>query len=290
MAALDRPIHINGAVGMTARENFRFLTRMAGFAERHKIAVSGDGEDTVLLGNGFGTNQECWRALLPWLETHGRVIRFDWAIHPDHFDVTRYSELDGFVDDMLAVIEATAVAPCVLIGHSMSAMIGMLATKREPSFFRRIAMIAPAPRYSRDSDYAAGFSIEEIEGLLDRISDDYLAWTAAFAPIAVGEATGAFVDDFREGLRAMRPDIAFTMARVLFSMDLRAGLGDYTTPTTIIQPIADPVVPVSIGRYLAECWPQAELNLIETTGHLPHVTAPDQVKRALTRVLSDCAT
>jgi len=260
-----------------------FLHRSRGFAAKHALTVTGEG-NAIVLGNGFGARQACWGALLPMLEAGHRVVRFDWAVDAQHFDTTRYSALDGYVDDLLAIVRAGAQEPCTLIGHSMSSMISMLAAKREPGLFRHIVMIAPAPCFIRDAGYDAGFTQSEIDALLEAISDDYLAWTAAFAPIAVGAHAEA-IDDFREELRALRPDIALTMAQLLFSMDLRPELADYRTPTTIIQPTADPVVPVAVGQYLAAQWPQAELVVIDSAGHLPHVTAPDKVAAVLARVL-----
>jgi sigma-B regulation protein RsbQ len=264
-----------------------FHLKSRDFAAKHAVTVSGQGESVVVLGNGFGTGQSCWAPLLPLLEPRHKVVRFDWAVGPEHFDSLRYAKFDGYVEDLLTIVKTQAKGACTLIGHSMSAMIGMLAAKREPDLFRHIVMISPAPRYIRDEGYDAGFTREEIDALLMAIGDDYLAWTAAFAPVAVGDPgkTGA-IADFRAGLRAMRPDIALTMAELLFTMDLRAELSDYRTPTTIIQPDADPVVPVTIGAYLAARWPQAELVVIESAGHAPHVTAPDKVGAILARVLA----
>jgi pimeloyl-ACP methyl ester carboxylesterase len=162
----------------------------------------------------------------------------------------------------------------------------MLAAKREPSFFKRIVMIAPAPCYVSHPDYAAGFSQEDIDALLDHIGDDYMAWIAAFAPVAVGDVQQQdVVDDFQRSLTAMRPDIALTMARIIFSMDLRAQLDGFDTPATIIQPSGDPVVAVSVGHYLAQRWPQAQLEIIKSAGHLPHLTAPQKVIEVLERIL-----
>ena len=156
------------------------------------------------------------------------------------------------------LFQGTASKPCTLIGHSMSAMIGMLAAKRQPAFFKRIVMIAPAPCYVRHPDYAAGFSQENIDALLDEIGDDYMAWLMAFAPVAVGDPRQQdVIDDFRRSLSAMRPDIALTVARLIFSMDLRPHLDSFGTMTTIIQPTGDPVAPIAIGQYLAQRWPQA---------------------------------
>ncbi len=271
---------------MASHSDYRLVARRAGFAQQMKITVSGAGEAAVLLGNGFGTDQRVWAKLLPWLEPRFRVVRFDWMIDPVHFDAACYASLDRFAEDMLAVVVSAGCAPCTLVGHSMSAMIGMLAAKRDPAAFRRIVMIAAAPCYVIDDDYPVGLAADDIDALLDRIGDDYLAWCDDFSPVAVGRgAEPALVDDFRQSLRAMRPDVALSMARTVFLTDMRDRLSGYATPTVLIQPSDDPIVPVAAGEYLARCWPHARLELIEASGHLPHLTAPDTLRAALARAL-----
>ena len=273
---------------MQERYDFTLCRRTADYKKAHAIEVSGNGDHTIVLGNGFGTDKSSWRELTPWLEARHRLVRFNWAVTPEHFDSVRYGSLDGYCDDLLAIVGGTTSKLCTLIGHSMSAMIGMLAAKRQPGFFRRIVMIAPAPCYVRHPDYAAGFSQENIDALLDQIGDDYMAWLMAFAPVAVGDPQQQdVIDDFRRSLSAMRPDIALTMARLIFSMDLREHLDGFITTTTIIQPTGDPVAPIAIGQYLAQRWPQARLEIIESAGHLPHLTAPRAVIEVLERALTE---
>lgn len=84
----------------------------------------------------------------------------------------------------------------------------------------------------------------------------------------------------------MRPDVALSIAQMLFRLDLRDQLSGYAAPTMLIQPSDDPVVPVAVGEYLARRWPQARLEIIDASGHLPHLTAPEAVIAVLERVLS----
>ncbi|RBP11919.1 pimeloyl-ACP methyl ester carboxylesterase [Roseiarcus fermentans] len=268
--------------------DYRYLSRSAGFLAKMKVTITGAGAETVLLGNGFGTDQRVWTSLLPWLERRYRTVRFDWAVDPVHFDAARYARLESFAEDLLAIAAAIRATPCTLIAHSMSAMIGVLAAEREPTAFRRVVMIAAAPRYIVDDDYPGGFTAAEVDTLLERMGEDYLAWAEAFSRVVVGpDHDLALVDDFRRSVCAMRPDVALSMAQTLFQMDLRDRLAGYATPTTLVQPTADPVVPVAVGEYLARQWPQARLEIIDASGHLPHLTAPQSVIAALEGALPD---
>lgn len=254
--------------------------------DRLRITVSGSGPRTVVLGNGFGTTQAVWRRLLPWLEARARVVRFDWPIDPGHFDHQRYSSLDAYATDLLAVIAETSAAPCILIGHSMSGMIGMLAGKARPEAFEKIIMINPSPRYINDDTYHGGFSQEDVSALIKAVSDNYLAWVENFAPAMVGADAGSpEVQEFADGLLGMRPDVAMSMAVTLFQSDLRDRLEGFSVPTAIIQSTHDPAVPVAVADYLHRHWPNSRVIPLEASGHLPHLTCAPRLKDALAPLL-----
>lgn len=268
---------------MTAPE---LRARDPAFLAALNIRDSGQGRVPVVLANGFGTDLTFWDQVLPWLEQRFRVIRFDWIIDPRHYDTNRYASVDGFADDLLAVLMALNLPPCLYVGHSMAGMVGMVAAKRAPERFRAMTMLAPSPCYTNHPGYRGGFDPAQIDGLLKALGDDYLAWAASFSPQAVAApADGPEVAEFTRTLTAMRPDVAFAMALTVFKMDLRDRLDGFAVPTTIVQTRDDIAVPVAVAEYLCERWPQARLEMIETAGHFPHLTAPAQLIAILARCL-----
>jgi sigma-B regulation protein RsbQ len=254
--------------------------------DRLHITESGDGERALVLANGFGTTQSVWASITPWLEERFRVIRFDWPVEPQHYDHTRYGEIDAYAEDLLGVIVEMAASPCVLIGHSMSGMISMLAGSAKPSAFERIVMINPSPRYINDEGYVGGFSPEEVSTLIGSLSRNYFGWVAGFAPSAAGPEVERWqIEEFVRGLRAMRPDVAMSMATTLFGSDLRQRLSRFTVPTAIIQSTHDPIVPVDVSRFLHQQWPNSRVLLMEMEGHLPHLTHAPLLLEALDQIL-----
>lgn len=261
---------------------YDLLSRMRDLPERYHLTISGAGEQSVVLANGFGTNQNLWQGVLPWLESRFRVVRFDWVIDPPHFDTARYATLDGFAEDLLAILVASDATPCLYVGQSMGAMAGMLAAKRRPDFFRTMVMLAPSPCFINQPGYVGGFDQGEIEGLLKQMAADYMEWVKAFSPLVVAQKPGdRAATEFARCLLGMRPDVAFSMALTVFKMDLRDRLGGFSIPTTIVQTKHDMAVPLEVAHYLRDHWPQARLEVIEAEGHLPHLTAPDEVVRVL---------
>jgi pimeloyl-ACP methyl ester carboxylesterase len=266
--------------------SLEILARTRDFKTRLRITESGQGTQTIVLANGFGTNQSMWLRVLPWLEQRYRVIRFDWVIDPYHFDTARYGTIQGFVDDLLAVLMATETDRCVYVGHSMACMVGMLAAMKSPRKFRQMVMLAPSPCYTNQPDYTGGFAPEDIDALLRELGGNYLQWVNAFSPMAVAApADRPEVAEFNRSLLAMRPDVAFTMALTVFKLDLRDHLDGFDIPTTIVQTRNDIAVPLAVAEYLHQCWPQSRLEVIEASGHFPHMTAAPKLIEIFERVL-----
>ena len=93
------------------------------------------------------------------------------------------------------------------------------------------------------------------------------------------------MQDYKTGHMIGSTPRSMTIAQLIFRMDMRARLDGFTVPTTIIQPRHDPAVTVEIGQYLAARWPQARLEVIDAAGHLPQMTDPEILIKALERAL-----
>jgi sigma-B regulation protein RsbQ len=102
----------------------------------------------------------------------------------------RYQGLAAYARDVLDLIEELDLEDVVFVGHSVSAMIGVLAANRAPERFGALVLVSPSPRYIDDENYAGGFTHADIEGLLATMDESYLGWSAAMAPVIMGNATG----------------------------------------------------------------------------------------------------
>jgi sigma-B regulation protein RsbQ len=161
-------------------------------------------------------------------------------------------------------------------------MIGLLAAIEEPERFRKLMLLGASPRYLNDGDYRGGFEQADIDGLYEAMAANYHAWVSGFAPFAMGNADKPeLARHFAETLSEIRPDIALAVARIIFQSDHRADLGKLTVPTLVVQSMSDAAVPMAVGEYLASHIPNAELLVLDATGHLPHLSAPDAVTAAI---------
>lgn len=114
------------------------------------VKVVGSGERILVLAHGLGTDQSAWHLIWPNFTTHYRVILYDLvcagSVNPDYFDFHRYTTLDAYVDDLVNILDTLGVDRCAYVGHSVSAMIGILAAIRRPELFTKLILIGASPR------------------------------------------------------------------------------------------------------------------------------------------------
>jgi sigma-B regulation protein RsbQ len=258
---------------------------------RNSVTVTGrpDGPPMVF-AHGFGCDQQMWRLVAPAFEPTFRVVLFDHVgaggADPAAYDAVRHGSLDGYAQDVVEVVEALDLPPVVFVGHSVSAMIGVLAAAERPELFDRLVLVGPSPRYVDDGDYHGGFSQEEIDELLETMDGNYLGWSQHIAPVIMGVPDRPELgEELASSFCRSDPGIARRFARTTFLSDNRGDLHRVTTPALVLQSREDAIAPPEVGRYVADALPRAELVVLDSTGHCPNLSAPDQVVGAVRRYL-----
>ncbi|OMP01827.1 sigma factor sigB regulation protein rsbQ [Corchorus olitorius] len=257
--------------------------------EAHNVKVLGSGERIIVLAHGFGTDQSLWKHLVPHLVDDFRVVLYDnmgaGTTNPEYFDFNRYATLEGYAYDLLAILEELRIESCVFVGHSVSAMIGAVASISRPDLFSKIIMISGSPRYLNDVDYYGGFEQEDLDQLFEAMGSNYKAWCSGFAPLAVGgDMESVAVQEFSRTLFNMRPDIALSVAQTIFQSDMRQILNLVTVPCHILQSMKDLAVPVVVSEYLHQnLGGESIVEVMSSDGHLPQLSSPDIVIPVLLR-------
>jgi sigma-B regulation protein RsbQ len=264
--------------------------------KRNNVQVHGTGPTTLVLAHGFGCNQNMWQYLRPLFADQYRIVTFDLVGSGGSdgaaYSRTKYGALHGYADDLLEVIDAFCVGPCIYVGHSVSAMIGMLAAIRAPQRFAAQVMLGPSPCYLNDCDdnYTGGFTRADLDELLDAMSSNYLGWSSSMAPTLMGVVNGPGLgSELTASFSNSDPAIARHFAEVTFLSDHRADLPRSSTPTLILQSTQDPVVPVGVGTYLHQHIANSTLAVIENVGHYPHMSAPRVSAAAMSAFLQQRA-
>lgn len=256
---------------------------------RNRVRVSGRADGpVVLLAHGFGCDQNMWRLVVPALERDFTVVLFD-HVGSGRSDLSawtaeRYSGMDGYVEDVLEICHELGRGPVTFVGHSVSAMMGVLAAIREPERFAGLILLAPSPCFIDDpaDGYRGGFTAEDIDELLESLDANYLGWSGAMAPVIMGNPERPELgEELTTSFCATDPDIARVFARVTFLSDNRTDLPKVRVPALVAQCSSDAIAPPEVGAFVHAQIKGSRLVTLNATGHCPQLSAPEETARAI---------
>ena len=259
--------------------------------QRNNVRISGNGPKTMLFAHGFGCDQNMWRHMTPAFEESYRVVLFD-HVGAGNSDITsynreKYGTLDGYAVDVLEICDELRLKDVIFVGHSVSAMIGVLAARRQPQRFDALVLVGPSPRYINDDGYTGGFSRGDIEELLESLDSNYLGWSTAMAPAIMGNGDRPELGaELANSFCRTDPDIAAHFARVTFLSDNRQDLSAVDVPTLILQCTDDIIAPRSVGEFVQARMPRSELVYLNAVGHCPNLSAPVETTAAMKEFLA----
>ena len=253
---------------------------------RHNVKVRGSGQRAMVFAHGFGCDQNMWRWVAPDFEDAFRVILFDHVGAGGSdlaaYDPEKYATLDRYAEDVVEICRELRVTQGVFVGHSVSAMIGVLAAKRDPELFTDLVLVGPSPRYIDDGAYVGGFSEAQIHELLEFLDNNHMGWSQAMAPVIMGNPNRPeLTDELTNSFCRTDPEIAKAFARTTFLSDNRADLEGVTTRTLVLQCSEYVIAPKVVGEYVHRKVPNSQLVLMKATGHCPNLSAPEETISAI---------
>jgi sigma-B regulation protein RsbQ len=239
-----------------------------------------------MFAHGFGCDQNMWRHVSPAFEDRFQTILFDHVgaggSDLKAYHSKKYSTLAGYADDVVEIGNELGLKETIFVGHSVSAMIGLLASFRAPGMFKSLVMVGPSPRYIDDEGYVGGFTEQQISELLEFLADNHMGWSTAMAPLIMGNADRPELgEELTNSFCRTDPDIAKEFARVTFTSDNRGDLAKVGIPTLILQCSEDVIAPTAVGEYMQKQMPNSKLVVLKATGHCPNLSAPDEVISAM---------
>ncbi|ANF97040.1 alpha/beta fold hydrolase [Paenibacillus bovis] len=269
---------------------------MSTIRSRNNVKVTGNGSQPIVFAHGFGCDQSMWRFVAPAFEKNYRVILFDHIGSGKSdllaYDNDRHGRLTGYAEDLLQICDDLQLEDPIFVGHSVSGMIGLLASLRRPDYFKHLILIAPSPRYINDlPDYIGGFEQQDIEELLSLMQQNHLGWARFLAPIIMGNpGQPELTAELHESFCVSDPMIIQQFAQITFMSDYRAELQHVTAPALILQCDQDYIAPLEVGAYMHQQMPHSIFQLMEATGHCPHMSHPDETISLIEEYLAQSVT
>ncbi len=250
----------------------------------------------MLFAHGYGCDLAMWRLVAPSFADDHRVILFDHVgfggSDLSAWDPERYATLHAYASDVLDIIRELDLHDVIYVGHSVAAMIGVLAAIQQPERFDRLVLVTPSARYIDDPDagYVGGFSREDIDELLDTLDGNHLGWSAGMAPVIMGNPDRPELGaELTASFCRTDPRVASVFARATFLSDNRADLASLTVPALVLQCSQDSIAPDGVAQYIVDHVRDAELVTLAATGHCPNLSAPAETTEAIRRYLPAAA-
>jgi sigma-B regulation protein RsbQ len=253
---------------------------------RNNVQVRGSGSQAIVFAHGFGCDQHMWRFVAPAFEEDFKTVLFDHVgaggSDLSAYAPAKYASLSGYADDLVEICRDLGLISAVFVGHSVSAMIGALASLKAPELFESLVMVGPSPRYINDGQYVGGFTADQIDELLDFLADNHMGWSAAMAPTIMGNADRPeLAAELTNSFCRTDPEIAKAFARVTFMSDNRADLHKVATRTLVLQCSEDIIAPKEVGEYVHQNLMDSTLVFMQATGHCPNLSAPEETIAAI---------
>ena len=264
----------------------RGFTLAVDFIKRNNVHISGHGPLAMIFSHGFGCDQNMWRYVAPSFEDGFRTVLFDHVgaggSDLSSYEPAKYRDLDGYAADVIELCNALDLGGAVFVGHSVSAMIGILAAIQSPGLFSKLVLVGPSPRYIDDSGYVGGFSEGQINELLEFLDTNQMGWSQAMAPAIMGNPDRPELsEELTNSFCRTNPDIAKQFARATFLSDNRDDLQRVTTPSLILQCSEDVIAPLDVGNYVHRHLVGSEFKMLRATGHCPNLSAPEETIAAI---------
>ena len=253
---------------------------------RNNVKLRGAGPRAMVFAHGFGCDQNMWRFVAPAFEKDFRTVLFDHVgaggSDLSAYEPEKYSNLAGYADDLVEIGRTLGISGAVFVGHSVSAMIGVLASLKDPDLFETLILVGPSPRYIDDGAYVGGFAQGQVDELLEFLADNYMGWSATMAPAIMGNPDRPELgEELVNSFCRTDPEIAKAFARVTFTSDNRADLPKVKARTLVLQCSEDIIAPPQVGEFVRDNIPGSELVILKATGHCPNLSAPEEVISAM---------
>ncbi len=258
---------------------------------RNNVVVKGSGKQALMFVHGYGCDQNMWRFVTPAFENEFKVILLDHVgaggSDSTAYSFEKYDKLEGYADDIIELSEELELEEIIFVGHSVSALIGLIASIKAPNLFKAMILVGPSPCYINDGDYTGGFTREQIDELLEALDNNHLGWSVSMAPVIMGNPDRKELgEELANSFCKMDPAIAKQFARTTFLSDKREILPHIKTPTLILQCSNDVIAPQEVGNYMNQHIAGSKLVIMEATGHCPNLSAPQETISHIKQYLS----
>lgn len=256
--------------------------------QKNNVNIAGkrDAGQAMVFVHGFGTDQGAWHKIVPAFSQTYRIVLLDQigsgGSQSSAYSICNYLNLKPYADDLTDVLAHLDITNAVLVGHSVGAIVAVLAALQTPQRILKLVLLGANPRYLNEDGYTGGFARQDIDDIYREATQSYPDWLASFASAAMANPDRPeLARYFAKCLNSYPPEWLLTVLCSVLQTDYRQEIGQLEIPAQIIQSRNDPFVPLATAEYMQSRIKHSVLQVIDADGHFPHLSAAEQVIAAM---------
>ena len=232
--------------------------------QRLYYRMAGNGPPLVLV-HGYGVSGQMWNRSIPYLAGQRQVFIIDLPGH-GRSKLSGAWRLRAIAPLLAQWLQAMALPPVALAGHSMGGAIATHLVAHAPDLVERLVLVN-----------AACLPLDKaLPMMMTRSARSILQRGGGSYPLPL------LRDTLKPRLRLL-----WQAAREMENSDFRAELASLTLPTLIIWGERDILLPLALGKALAEALPHATFVTMPESGHRPPLSQPVEFSRLVLNFLTE---
>lgn len=237
----------------------------------------------LILQHGYGRSGEFWRSWVPHLSRFYRVIRPDLrglGRSPLDFDPAAGIHVEGFVEDLAAIMGMLGEEPVHYCGESLGGILGIVLGATMPERLRSLTLVAAPvtiPQATRDA-FACGHASwqEALRAMGSKGWSEHVNASTRFPP----EADAGLRDWYAEEMGKSDVEVLVALSKVACGVDVSEHLPRVAVPTLGLYPSAG-LITGPEERQIRETIPGIRVINLPTRFHAVQVLMPAACARAL---------
>lgn len=244
---------------------------------------AGQGSPLLLL-HGLGGSHEMWLPIVPDLARSYRVIAGDHRGHGASDKPRGQYTVRLFSDDWLALMDALKINRAHVLGLSMGGAIAMRLGVEAP---QRVSSLILVDTWAHPHPDFLALLRQRLEKLAagDLAAYAEVAIPQVYSPRFIHAHPQAMAE-YRARVARANPDSLRSAIGACMSHDMQGALARIQAPTLVIVGSEDRLVPPFHSEYIQRAIPKASLRVIEESGHIPHLEAPERFLKVVREFLS----
>jgi 3-oxoadipate enol-lactonase len=235
--------------------------------------------------HGIGSNSRAFRYQLADLSDMFDVIAWDAPGYGQSEDPADPFTLEDLADEALSLLDSLGITRAHVLGVSMGGVIAQLLALRHADRVRSLVLADTNPGGGALPEPERSARVRQRVEMLERLGPRRMAEQRGPQLLRPG-AAAVLVAEVIDIMAEVRPAGYCAAARALGYTDVSPDLADIRVRTLVVHGADDAVVPVAVGRHLAQSIPNARLEIIPDAGHLSNQDQPAAFNAVVRQFLS----